>query len=85
MAPDFDGETFDEKRDGARLQHQLSIVRDIMLDGRPHTLAELAEAAQCSTASSSARVRDLRKIKHGGHTISRTYIGGGVWQYTLVQ
>lgn len=79
----FGGESFDEARDGQRLAQQLSIVRSVMADHRPHTLDELAKAAACSTASASARVRDLRKPKHGSQTVTRNYIGNGVWSYTL--
>jgi hypothetical protein len=83
MTPDFDGATYDEKRDKGRLQRQLTIIKEIMSDNQPHTLVELAEAAECMTTSASARVRDLRKTKHGGHTVTRKNIGGGVWEYTL--
>lgn len=79
----FDGESFDEARDGSRLRSQLGIVFRILCDGKPHTLDELAEAAGCSVASSSARVRDLRKDKFGGHRIHREYLGGGVWLYRM--
>lgn len=79
----FDGASFDEERDGDRLRSQLNIVRRIMCDGRPHTLSELADAASCSVASASARVRDLRKDRFGGHRIDRTYAGNGVWLYRM--
>lgn len=71
-------------RDASRLARQLALVRAAMSDGQPHTLAELARAASCSTASASARVRDLRKPRYGAHTVSRTYIDNGVWEYAIV-
>jgi hypothetical protein len=80
---DFDGATYDEKRDKGRLQRQLATIKGIMFDHQPHTLTELAGCAGCLTTSASARVRDLRKAKHGGHTVTRRNIGGGVWEYTL--
>ena len=83
MTPDFDGATYDEKRDKGRLQRQLATIKGIMFDHQPHTLTELAGIAGCLTTSASARVRDLRKAKHGGHTITKQNIGGGVWEYTL--
>lgn len=81
--PTFDGQTFISWRDGERLQRQLAIVRTIMSDGEPHTLATLAAAAGCSTASASARVRDLRKAKFGGYRVTRTWLGNGVWSYCM--
>jgi hypothetical protein len=83
MSQDFDGATYDKARDGGRLQRQLATIKGIMFDHKPHTLTELAGCAGCLTTSASARVRDLRKKKHGGHTVTRKNIGGGVWEYTL--
>jgi hypothetical protein len=80
----FDGETYNENRDKGRLQRQLTAIKAIMMDHKPHTLAELAKEADCMTTSASARVRDLRKAKHGSHTIMRRCLGGGLWEYTLV-
>jgi hypothetical protein len=80
----FDGASFQQWRDGERLQRQLSIIRTIMSDYEPHTLDTLAAAAGCSTASASARVRDLRKAKFGGYRVTRTWLGGGVWSYCMV-
>ena len=77
-----DGYTFNEARDGDRLRRQLDVIKDAMGDGHPHTLAELARVAECSTASASARIRDMRKAKHGGAVIDRAYVGNGVWSYT---
>lgn len=70
-------------RDSSRLARQLTLVRAAMSDGQPHTLAELARIAECSTASASARVRDLRKPRHGSHTVDRVWIGNGVFTYRL--
>jgi len=79
-----DGSTFNEARDGDRLRRQLDIIQDAMQDGNGHTLADLAKLAECSTASASARVRDLRKAKHGSHSITRTYVADGVWVYHMI-
>ena len=79
----FDGRTFNERRDGARLRRKLDIVRRVMADGQPHTLRELARAAKCSTAGASARVRDLRKARYGGRCVLRSHVGRGVWVYRL--
>lgn len=85
MNQTFDGDTYDEKRDKGRLQRQLATIKGIMHDHKPHTLVELAGIAGCLTTSASARVRDLRKAKHGGHTVTRKNIGGGTWEYTLIR
>lgn len=83
MNQDFDGQTYNRERDGARLNKQFEIVKRNMLDGHWHTLAELAEIARASDAAVSARVRDLRKPKFGGYTVDRLYIRKGVWAYRI--
>lgn len=79
----FDGATYDDARDGRRLNTSLARIQRAMADGRWYTLAELARIGACSTAAASARVRDLRKQKYGGHTVSRRYDGDGVWSYRM--
>lgn len=81
--PLFDGATFNQARDGARLQCQLDAVRRLMLSGGWWTLAKLSERAQGSEASVSARLRDLRKPKFGAYHIERRYVSNGVWEYHL--
>ena len=84
MATDlFDGETYDTDRDEERLRRQLRHVRSIMLDGRWHTLPELARGTNWLTTSMSARVRDLRKERFGGWVVHRRYIADGLWEYRL--
>lgn len=82
--PQFDGATFSEPRDGSRLRRQLDAVKMLMADGVPHTLREIAERCQCSEASASARLRDLRKLQQGGYTVDRKYVTNGIWEYRLV-
>lgn len=74
------GVTFDEALDGPRLRSLLGRVLQIMSDGEPHTLAELAARAGGSEAGCSARIRELRA---GGHEIATTRVSGGLWQYRL--
>lgn len=81
--PAFDGETYEPERDGDRLEASLGRIRAAMADGRWWTLPELAHAGECSPAGASARLRDLRKPKFGGHTVERRYRGDGVWEYRL--
>ena len=72
--------------DTLRLGHQLQAVRDAMSDGNWHTLEQLARAAHCTTQSASARARDLRKARFGGHTIQRqrSETAKGVFLYRMV-
>lgn len=80
----FDGETFDQERDGNRLASQLERVREFMSDGRWHTLLEIAHNSWGTEASASARLRDLRKPKFGSHRVEREYVQDGLWKYRLL-
>ena len=81
---DRSGETFDRKRDGARLNAQAAAVFSYMQHGEWRTLADIAAATGAPEASVSARLRDLRQAKFGGYTVERRYIAKGLWQYRLV-
>lgn len=89
-APLFGGETYDEARDSVRLVGQLGATFDVMRDGQERTLVELASAVRkltgkrASEASVSARLRDLRKEKFGGHNVQHRNSGGGLWYYRLI-
>src|SRR5687768_6926666 len=86
----FDGVTYDHGRDSERLATQLRAVRALMSDGQWRTLSEIVlalltdHAIVASTPSVSARLRDLRKAKFGGHTIGREYVSAGLWRYRMV-
>lgn len=92
IAEKFDGETYHAKRDKQALSVQLDHVRSHMIS-RPgwHTLEEIAAAvglktgAKPSTASVSARLRDLRKTQFGAYTIERRIREGSgrLWEYHL--
>lgn len=82
---DRDGETFDAKRDGKRLNAQAAAVFSYMSHGKWRTLADIAANTGHPEASVSARLRDLRKPALGGYTIERRYIANGLWQYRLVR
>lgn len=77
----FDGETYVPGRDGKRLGRQLDVVERAMSDGAWHTLDELVSLAGGTTASVSARLRDLRKTKFGNRDIERAYVSAGLWRY----
>ena len=79
-----DGETFDVKRDGPRLNAQAAAVFAYMRHGEWRTLADIAANTGHPEASASARLRDLRKPSMGGYTVERRYIANGLWQYRLV-
>lgn len=86
----FDGETHEPEHDRKRLGRQLQAVFDLMQDGAWWTLDNLERelfwrfAVTASTQSISARLRDLRKPKFGGHTVNRRRLCGGVYEYQLI-
>lgn len=82
--PGFDGETYNADLDHARLGRQFIAVFKAMKDGAWHTLREIAETAEAPEASVSARMRDFRKEKFGGHTVERENLGDGLFRYRLV-
>jgi len=86
----FDGNTYDANRDQDRLENQLDATFNIMNDGRWRTIPELTALVslrirrEVTTQSVSARLRDFRKEKFGGHRVDRESLGGGVFQYRLI-
>ena len=88
--PEFDGKTYNAKKDKQRLTTLLTLVRNFMSDGLPHTFSEIREGIgnKGSEAGISARLRDLRKKKFGGMTVIRRRRGDpkkGLWEYILVK
>ena len=79
----FDGETYVAARDKARLTEQLGRVRWLMLDGEPRTLSQIREVTGDNEVSISARLRDLRKAKFGGHIVERNHISNGLYTYQI--
>ena len=77
----FDGETFDNRRDGRRITSQYDRVFNAMQDKEWHTLDWLARKCGGTVASVSARLRDMRKRRFGSHTVERKYEGSGLWKY----
>lgn len=77
------GVTFDEDRDGDRLNKQARAVWRVMRDGNWHTLEEIERVTGHPQASVSARLRDFRKPKFGGHTVERHNLGHGLWIYRV--
>lgn len=85
MTDDFDGATFSPVLDGSRLTSQLWHVRQLMSNGNWWTLAALAEGVNGTEAAVSARLRDLRKPRFGGHHVEKKRDTSlkGVWLYRL--
>lgn len=81
--PIFDGPTYEPALDGERLGRQLDRVRDMLLGHRGEwfTISELQRVAGGSEAGVSARIRDLRKVRNGGHVVQRRRRAGGTWEY----
>lgn len=88
---DHDGETYSRSMDGERLGSQLQATLDVLTGGDWWTLSALAGAVsertgkRATEASISARLRDLRKDKFGGHNIEsqRDPDADGLWKYRL--
>lgn len=73
--------------DVPRLRRQVDRVLAALQDGRWWTIPQLAGAARSSHCSASARIRDLRKIEYGGHTIETRRVKNrpGVVEYHLLK
>jgi hypothetical protein len=78
---DIRGSTFDQSRDGKRLNAQCQRVFNLMRDGNWRTLAQISFVTQDPEASVSARLRDLRRH---GFTVERHYESRGLWSYRLI-
>lgn len=85
-ATTFGGSTFDPVMDGPRLGTQLRRVFDLMADGNWRTLADIANVVPGKETALSARLRDLRRPEHGGHTVEHRRVDGmpGVWEYRVI-
>jgi hypothetical protein len=82
----FDGDTYEPDKDHVRLRGQNLRVFTLMRDGLWRTLGEISEGTGDPEASVSARLRDFRKKKFGGHTVESRRRGpasDGLWEYRL--
>lgn len=80
----FDGSTYDPELDEKRLTKQIYRVWAHMAPGQWDTLRNIADHTGASEAGVSARLRDFRKERFGGHEVERKREGGGCWQYRLI-
>jgi hypothetical protein len=81
----FSGSSYDPDLDRDRLTTQFNRCFDVMCDGNWHTLKELVSYSGGTEQAISARVRDMRKSRFGGHTVERRRVAGkrGVYEYKL--
>ncbi len=84
LTEQFDGATYNEARDGARLRSQLERVKAALSDGQWWTVQDLVRLAGGSDSSITARCRDLRKASKGAYTIQSKNLGRGSWIYRMV-
>lgn len=87
LKPQFDGETYEPKFDETRLRGQFGRVFKLMKDEKWRTLSEIAAVTGDPEPGISARLRDFRKIKFGGHTVNRRRRGepkDGLFEYQLI-
>lgn len=82
----FDGATYESQADGCRLSAQLNFTRALLIAnvGRYFSLSELSTQLGYPEASISARLRDLRKAKHGAYTIHRRRRTAGTHEYAMI-
>ena len=79
----FNGSDYVPDRDDERLSSQLKRVYECMRDGEPRSLHEIATITGDPEASISAQLRHLRKPRFGGHAVTKSYEGNGLYLYVL--
>ena len=86
MQPEFDGQTYQRELDYTRMRSQVEKVKWLMTHPRGQwwTLSELASASGASESGVSARIRDLRKEKHGTLPVASRRSQNGLWRYCVL-
>ncbi len=79
----FDGVTIDPELDDGRLTTKVGKTYQAMRGGGGWKLSELAERIESTEAGASARIRDLRKPRWGGHVIEATRLPSNLWLYRM--
>jgi len=85
-SPDFDGHDYQSELDKVRLTGQMKRVYDLMKDGRRRNLAQIAARTGDPEGSISAQLRNLRKIRFGGHDVRKERVGNpmsGMYVYWI--
>lgn len=74
-------------QDEVALTKSLQKAYDYLADGQWHLLSEMADALGITEQGASARCRDLRKPRNGGHDVVKERVPGAarVWRYRLVK
>tara|TARA_R100001594_G_scaffold21754_4_gene42045 strand:- start:1291 stop:1614 length:324 start_codon:yes stop_codon:yes gene_type:complete len=81
--PEFDGDDYQSDRDKPRLTRQVDAVRMYMEGKKNVTLRQIAKDLGYPESSISAQLRNLRKKRFGGRTVTREYVRLGLYNYTL--
>jgi hypothetical protein len=79
------GATYNADRDFDRLNNQHADVWELMRDGEWRCLHDISRLTGHPEASVSARLRDFRKAKFGGHVVDRRHVQGGLWEYRVTR
>src|SRR5262245_3101999 len=85
--PKFAGTSYDPELDEERLAGQMPCMCRLMEDAVHRTLREISDETRIPEASVSARLRDFRKAKWGGHIVNKRRRGDpkhGLWEYQLI-
>lgn len=85
--PHFDGPEYVPEFDQERLTGQIKRVFACMSDGVFRTLAEIELITNDPQASISAQLRNLKKLRFGGHILNKRPRGdreSGLWEYQLL-
>jgi hypothetical protein len=81
----FDGPFYEPEKDQVRLSTQMERVKAFMLDKEWHILQELVDRCGPGTMTAmSARVRDLRKPRHGSYKVETQRVEGGLYRYRVL-
>ncbi len=82
----FNGSDYVPELDNKRLTKQHIRIRDLMLDGKWRTLAEISDTTKDPEASVSAQLRHLRKERFGSWVLEKRVRGdrtNGLFEYKL--
>ena len=81
------GTSYVEEIDGERLQRQMDVIREYMLEAYPkwRTLQKIENDLDYPQASISAQLRHLKKVRFGGFVLEkqRREADKGTWEYRL--
>ena len=81
---DFDGTAYEADKDQVRLTAQMKDVHAVLLCGSWHTVDEIHDSTGHPHNSVSAQIRNLRKSRFGGYSITGRYRNGTrIFEYKL--